>query len=130
MMNFTPNTAQRFKDLAIAGQSRTLSGLPLGCECSEQRAIRLLNRTGCRQWPDGTVYNIGYWPDLDGPELRGALRIFECAQNAEGNEIFCLPLTDPSLPAECRERFIPERCAGEPLSSWFKRVPDPYQESR
>ncbi len=55
-------------------EERPLRFLPLHGDTAEERATNLLNRTGCRMWLEGDQVVIGYWPDLDGPELRAALR--------------------------------------------------------
>jgi hypothetical protein len=96
------------------GADVILFGLPLEGETLEERACNLLNRTGCRMWMEGAQTVVAYWPDLDGPELRTAIRTLD-------ESIELRSLKSNFVPIDRRNRDLPLRFSGESLSDWLVR---------
>jgi len=76
-----------------------------------ERMLEVLNLTGARRMPNA----IGVWPDLDGPELRAAIRW-------SGHTLPIVPLDGPSIAERYRQRDCPSRARGEPLAAWLDRA--------
>lgn len=111
LRNFMHVTASGDRD----ENRRIFSALPLEGDSAEERASGLLNRLGCRMWmADGSVV-IGYWPDLDGPELRAAIRFVSGAVELRS-------LEHADVTEDRTARRVPLRKAGEPLYRWLNRA--------
>ena len=83
------------------------------------RATGVLNRSGCRIMQLEGGLTIGIWSDLDGPEIRGALRVLEADQ---------LPvqyLDSPRTPL----RYKVRRAAGEPVPENVRREMELHPEA-
>jgi hypothetical protein len=63
-------------------------------------------------WFEGDQVVIGYWPDLDGPELRAAVKL-------TGDAVILLSLEHADAPGDRRIRTIAFRAPGEPLATWL-----------
>ena len=96
--------------------SACLLNLALTGDIGEERAANLLNRLGCRLWVLDEAVVIGYWPDLDGPELRAALEF------TPGIQVVSLP--DATAPEDINVRLVPMHNPGETVSKWLMRTAD------
>lgn len=79
-------------------------------------AMRLLNLAGCRIIRQGSAFLIGTWQDLDGPELRNAIRLVGM------REYPVIHLETANVDAIYKVRRCPERRPDEPFSAWQKRA--------
>ncbi|MDQ2774694.1 MAG: hypothetical protein M3Y57_07185 [Acidobacteriota bacterium] len=107
----------RSREVISDNPADLLTRLPLAEESPEARAVELLNRTGCRTWMDNTALWIGYWPDLDGPELKAAIQI--CVL---GEPVTLCPLDASNVPEDRKHRKVPIRKSGEPFFRWLTRT--------
>lgn len=79
-------------------------------------ALRLLNLAGTRIMRTDSGFQVGIWEDLDGPELRTAIR-------SVGMSAYpVLHLEDAGVALQYKVRRCPERCKGESFASWVKRA--------
>ena len=81
-----------------------------------EKAMWLLNLTGCRiiRRTDGLA--VGIWEDLDCQELRSAIR----ALGMSGLPV--IYLESPGVPMRYKVRSCPDRIAGEVFRSWVLRA--------
>lgn len=78
-------------------------------------AMHVLNLAGVRILRDGSKNQIGVWEDLDGPEIRRALRTV-------GMSDLTVVKLGPDVPMRYRVRASVERTAGESFAHWRKRA--------
>jgi hypothetical protein len=81
-----------------------------------EKAMWLLNLTGCRiiRRTDGLA--VGIWEDLDCQELRSAI----CALGLSRRPVIYLEI--PGVPMRYKVRSCPDRARGESFSAWLRRV--------
>lgn len=79
-------------------------------------AMRLLNLAGCRIMRTDSGFQIGVWQDLDGPELRGAIRAVGMGEHP------IVHLESADVPLPYKVRCCPDRRSGESFTSWQTRA--------
>jgi hypothetical protein len=111
-----PNTepAKTTKPLGEARAVGEVSNLGIPPEVS--RAMRLLNISGSRIIRTGELLIVGVWEDLDGPELRAAVRSVGMGQ------CLVVHLESAEVPIRYKVRSCPERRNGEAFVFWLKRA--------
>lgn len=81
-----------------------------------EKAMWLLNLTGCRIIRRTNGLAVGIWEDLDCPEIRSAIR----AVGMSGLPV--IYLESPNVPIRYKVRRCPDRKTGEAFASWMLRV--------
>jgi len=87
-------------------------------------ATRLMNITGCRIIRDGEQLLVGVWSDLDGPEIRAALR----ALGMQSLPVVHLESADVDV--RYKVRHCPERDPGESFRVWLQRAEITFERRR
>ena len=89
-------------------------------EASSDRAIAeamgLLNLAGVRILRFGADLQIGIWQDLDGPEVRAAIRAVALHVHP------IVHLANAEVPIRYKVRRCPDRAKGESFGSWLERA--------
>jgi hypothetical protein len=87
-----------------------------GLTQEEAGAVRLLNLTGVRIIRYGSALQIGIWEDLDGTELRAALRVAGLHVHP------VVYLESAEAPIRYKVRHCPDRVPGESFERWLVRA--------
>jgi hypothetical protein len=95
-------------------QDRVTQPRPTDSEIAQ--AMRLLNLTGCRIIRNESVLEIGVWEDLDGVEIRQALRTV----GLDAHPI--VHLESAGVDLRYNVRRTPDRAKGEPFAAWLTRA--------
>jgi len=81
-----------------------------------QQAMWLLNLAGCRIIRQQAGFSVAIWEDLDGPELRDAIRAVGMGDQP------VVHLEGPNVPMRYKVRNCPDRKTNESFASWMRRA--------
>jgi hypothetical protein len=109
-----PNQEFNEPSKSALGESPDKAGKTLTQE--EAKAVRLLNLAGLRIIRNGQGLKIGVWQDLDGPELRAALRVAGLHVHP------VVYLESAEAPIRYKVRHCPDRVPGESFERWLVRA--------
>lgn len=87
-------------------------------------ATRLMNVAGCRIIQDGDGLTVGVWSDIDGSEIRAALR----ALGMQALPVVHLESADVDV--RYKVRHCPDRERGESFRIWLQRAEITFARAR
>lgn len=87
-------------------------------------AMRLMNVAGCRIIRDQDELRVGVWSDVDGPEIRTALRSLGM------QSLPVVHLESADVDVRYKVRHCPDRDKGESFRVWLQRAEITFTKAR
>lgn len=87
-------------------------------------ATRLMNITGCRIIRDGEQLLVGVWSDLDGLDIRAAIR------GLGMQSLRVVHLESSDVPVDYKVRHCPDKDRGESFRIWLQRAEIMFERKR
>jgi broad specificity phosphatase PhoE len=119
--SFAGNENSRIAPEAKSDSQETADETDKSLNALQTNALRFLSLAGCRIIREDSEIQIGIWEDLDGPEIREAIR-------AVGLDVHPIVyLESAEVPIRFKKRRTPERAKGESFAAWLKRAEEALQ---